>query len=142
MVKVFLKYLEVLLMESEHKNTKVPGYKIKCKDMGFIIMHVELFTMDNGKTINTMVKEHINSQTVLFMKESGSNIKCMELDFILILMAENGKVNIEMENSKLKDKNNSFNKNKFNSENNNLKDLLLVPLITCYRPWLKVIRKL
>jgi hypothetical protein len=142
MAQVFLKYLEVLPMELELKNTKVHGYKIKCKDMEFIIMHVELFTMANGKTINTMVKEHINSQMVLFMKESGSNIKCMEQDSILILIAENGKVNIEMENSKLKDKNNSFNKNKFKSENNNQKDLLLIPLITCYKLWLKVIKKL
>lgn len=43
----------------------------------------------------------------------------MEQGFILILMAENGKDNIEMVIFKLEDKSNFYKKNKYKSENNN-----------------------
>ena len=91
---------------------KARGLKTKCKDKESIIMHAELYTEDNGKTISTMERVFTSSPTELYTKANGKIIKCTEQDLTLIPMAENGKVSIEMGSLKLKSKNNFCNKSK------------------------------
>lgn len=74
--------------------------------MVHINMQTELYIGENGKIISITAKDSINFPMELFIRENGKTISCMELDFMLILRAENGMGNLEMGN---------FNQNRRNS---------------------------
>lgn len=50
------------------------GNKIKCLGMAYINMQMEPALEGSGRTINTMEKDNINSQTELYMKVNGKII--------------------------------------------------------------------
>lgn len=104
MEKAILKYLVIPQMHLGSKPIKAPGTKTKCKDMEYINTPRMISTVDNGNQINTTVKEHTNSPMELPTKDNGKITSCMDLDYILIQMEGNGKVNIEMESFRRKDR--------------------------------------
>lgn len=66
--------------------------------MEYTITLMGQFIEEIGKIIDIMGTDNTNFRTQLFIKDSGKIICFMELDFSLIVMAKNGKDNLEMEN--------------------------------------------
>ncbi len=141
MEKECSKFLETLQMDLEPKTTKDLGLRIENKGMAFIIMHVEQSTMENGETISIMVKECMNFQTELIMKENGEITWCMELGFILTQLVGNGKDNSVMGKCKPRSKKNCFIKNKSKSERKNQSRQLSMHSTICCKHWQRVIKR-
>ena len=111
MVKESSKFLDPM-KTLELSSTKDPGVKTKWMVMAFISMPMEQFIEESGRTISSMEKGNMNSETELTTMENGKIIWWMVLDISLTGKEANGKGSSEKECTNQKNKNLLSKKNK------------------------------